>query len=171
MATEPQFTLDAEARARGLTRRGRDLVLVPHTPITRFTAGLPKPTQRAITDAAECGFAYIGAVGLTGYAWAIDDRRDYHATHSTTRGGVRQSRHACGRLRGEIEKAAAALLGKALYVYAGVDPEFARQRELDRLALVGNNPVWRCDLDGPIIEHAPISAAAIALFSTAEVAL
>ena len=156
------MNLDAEARARGLTRKGRDLLLLPYKPV-RFTAGGPtKPTQTAIADAAECGFTYWADAPGTGFAWATDDRQWYHAIHAATRGGARRSRHACAlmreRLAAEIERLAAA----AFWQLSGWERlDGYREREIDRLQLALHTPAWRCDLDGPIVEHAGCSAVGV----------
>lgn len=112
-------------------------------------------TQKLITDAAEVGFTFWGEASGTGFTWAIDDRQNFHAVHSTTRGGVRQSRHACGVIRALLDNEIDELSGKAFWVIVGSYPN----REITRrqLAMTG----WQCDLDGPVIVHPAISTAAV----------
>lgn len=158
------INLDAEARSRGLTRKGRDWILTPYKPVRPTAGGLPKPLQAAITGAAECGMTYWGPALGTGMHWAISDRREFHAIKSGTRGGATYSQHACGLLMHEIGKRANRIRHAACFGAPGFteDVELHRQRELTRLQLAINNPVWQCTEDGPVITHAPISTAAMA---------
>ncbi len=134
-------------------------------------AGKPKQltqvTQKALTDAAEVGLTHWAPVGITGFAWATDEHRRYHAIHSTTRGGARQSRHACGLLRQAIDQRAAKLIGKAFYQCTGISPEYDRERELMRLQLLVDSPIWQCADDGPVVIHPAIAEAAVAAIQLA----
>jgi hypothetical protein len=122
---------------------------------------LTQVTQKALTDAAECGFIHWGPAGITGFAWVTDHRGHFHAIHATTRGGARQSQHACGLLREAIEQKAAKLYGKVLWSFANSDVEAWRSRERLRLQMIVCDPTWQCDVDGAVVVHPAISTAAV----------
>jgi len=154
----------AEGRARGLTLKGHDWVLAPHKKVRAGKGELSKPAQALITDADAVGMTHWGDAGATGYSWGLRGR-EYHAYWSGTRAGQRQSQHACSRLRQLLAAEIVRLTGRALYWYADVDPESYRGRELARLRLALANPVWQCEQDGPVVEHAPVDPSAVALFA------
>ena len=134
------------------------------------SAAKPKPLnqaiQKLITDAAECGFTFWGLAAGAGFAWAVDDRQNYHAIHSSTRGGERRSQHACGLMRFHLGGELARVYGRAQWQLLGRESGY-REREITRaqLAVVG----WQCDLDGPVIVHPAISTAAVEQIQLIEV--
>lgn len=164
--------LDDEARARGLTRKGRDLVLAPYPPVRYNPDSFPlAPTAGLLADADAVGLTFWGEAPGTGFRWATDDRQRFHAVHSGTRKGQRQSQHACLRMRQALSAETVRLTSTAYWALSGFERDDAwRQREILRLQLALANSLWACETDGPIVEHAADATAAVAaLFSTAAV--
>ena len=125
--------------------------------------------RKLLTDTAECGFTFWGQAPGTGFTWATDERRRFHAVHSTTRAGQRQSRHACGLLRqkllAEIDQIAGISGILAVPGFWG-DVAAERDTEIQRRRAAMANPAWLCDCDGPVITHPPTADAAVEAIAT-----
>lgn len=131
---------------------------------------LNKATQAMLTDTHAVGMTYWGDAPSQGSLWATDDSGDYHAVWAGNRGGKRQSRHACGLLRGKLYARIDKLAGTAYVGLARSDWENEyRQREVGRIRhALWATPGWRCQVDGPTVEHPAVCAEAVEQFTPTE---
>ncbi len=92
--TTKKINFDADARARGLTRVGHELWLVPDKPI-KFTNALPVRTSQSVAACAALNLTYWSDHPVSDMVWATDFQGRFHEVRLDRK--TQTSAHFCGR--------------------------------------------------------------------------